>query len=301
MVVSKLRDLLTDIGLDGSTALTGAFGCYRLELPEGSWVDVIVATNAAREAEEALAADDVEQAKTAAALAASLAQGAFPSRGGRRRGLRRERRELEHVRRRALTCLADACLRAGDAAEAVKWAEQAIALAPLRETGYRRLMEAHTAAGNRAEALRVYEQCRRLLAEELGAYPSPETESIYRGLLEAPSAGAPRRRQPRRRHPTRHPSAPCERGSTGRVAGVASRKRVAVVALTARGDRGAVAGILAARSGGESQATTVAPNSIVALDPSGSIAATVSVGARPVAIASGAGALVGRRTSTTRA
>ena len=42
--------------------------------------------------------------------------------------------------------------------------------------------------------------------------------------------------------------------------------------------------------GGSSQ-TAVAPNSIVALDPSGSIADTVSVGARPVAIASGADAL----------
>ena len=49
-------------------------------------------------------------------------------------------------------------------------------------------MAAHAAAGNRAEALRVYERCRRLLAEELGAYPSPETESVYRQLLEAPSA-----------------------------------------------------------------------------------------------------------------
>jgi DNA-binding SARP family transcriptional activator len=43
---------------------------------------------------------------------------------------------------------------------------------------------------DRAEALRVYEQCRRLLAEELGAFPSLETESIYRGLLESPSARA---------------------------------------------------------------------------------------------------------------
>jgi ABC-type transport system substrate-binding protein/class 3 adenylate cyclase/streptogramin lyase len=42
---------------------------------------------------------------------------------------------------------------------------------------------------------------------------------------------------------------------------------------------------------GGSSDTAVAANSIVALDPSGSIAATVSVGARPVAIASGAGAL----------
>ena len=68
----------------------------------------------------------------------------------------------------------------------MKWAEQTIALAPFRETGYRRLMEAHVAAGDRAEALRVYERCRRLLADELGTYPSPETESIYRALLEAP-------------------------------------------------------------------------------------------------------------------
>jgi hypothetical protein len=48
-------------------------------------------------------------------------------------------------------------------------------------------MEAHVTAGNRAEALRVYERCRRLLANELGAYPSPETEAIYRSLLEAPT------------------------------------------------------------------------------------------------------------------
>ena len=51
-------------------------------------------------------------------------------------------------------------------------------------------MEAHVAAGNRGEALRVYEQCRHLLADELGAYPSPETESIYRALLEAPAPQA---------------------------------------------------------------------------------------------------------------
>ena len=49
-------------------------------------------------------------------------------------------------------------------------------------------MEAHAAGGNRAEALRVYERCRRLLADELGAYPSPETESMFRDLLVAPAA-----------------------------------------------------------------------------------------------------------------
>jgi ABC-type transport system substrate-binding protein/streptogramin lyase len=53
----------------------------------------------------------------------------------------------------------------------------------------------------------------------------------------------------------------------------------------------AVAGILVARSTGEPPATTVAANSIVALDLSGAITATVPVGARPNAITSGAGAL----------
>ena len=288
VVVSKLRSLLSDIGLDGSSALTGAFGCYRLELPEGSWVDVVVATDAAQKAEEALAAADHDRARTEASLAVSLAHGAFLP-GEESGWVEKKRRELENVRGRALNSLADACLIAGDAAEAVKWAEQAIAIAPYSETGYRRLMNAHTVAGNRGEALRVYERCRRLLADELGAYPSPETESIYRGLLEAPSpriAATPTAEAP---PPDTAPVGAVERGSKGRVARMATRKRVVVAASAVVVSAAAVAGLLATRGAGE--ATTVAPNSIVALNPSGGIAATVSVGARPVAVASGAGAL----------
>jgi DNA-binding SARP family transcriptional activator len=125
-----------------------------------------------------------------------------------------KRRELADVRARALGTLTDAALRSGDAAEAVKWAEQTIALEPFRETGYRHLMEAHVAAGNRAEALRVYEQCRQFLAEELGAYPSPETDSFYRSLLAVPAATAAPRRGPHRRlSMLRSLRARCERQS----------------------------------------------------------------------------------------
>ena len=293
VLVSKVRGLLADLGLDGVTALTAAFGCYRLELPRGSSVDVMVAANAAQKAEEALAAGDLGQAKRAASLAASLVRQPFlPGEEGA--WVEEKRRDLAEIRGRALTALADACLRSGDASEAVNWAEQAIVLAPFRETGYRRLMEAHTVAGNRAEALRVYEQCRRLLADELGAYPSPETESIYRGLLEAPPARDGATSALRASGLNAAPGATAERESKSRVAGVASRKRVAVVTLTVAVTAAAVTGILATRSAGESQATAVPANSIVALDPSGSIAAAVPVGARPVAIASGAGALWGR-------
>src|SRR5262245_60549921 len=184
-IVSKLRALLSDQGVDGASALTAAFGCYRLELPEGTWVDVLAAATAADEAAAALAAGDLDKAKDDAALAESLLLEPFlPGEDGP--WVEQKRRELADVRARAFAVLADASLRSGDADEAVKWAEQAIALEPFRETGYRRLMDARVAAGDRAEALRVYERCRRLLADELGAYPSPETQSIYRTLLEAP-------------------------------------------------------------------------------------------------------------------
>src|SRR5262245_52765488 len=186
VLASKLRSLLAEGGIDGGKALTSAFGSYRLELPEGTWVDIIAAADALRQAEAALAADDFDQAREAATQAASLARPTFlPGEEGA--WVDGKRRELADIVRRALGCLAEASLRLGDTAEAAHWAEETIALEPYRESGYRQLMAAHAAGGHRAEALRVYEQCRQLLAEELGAYPSPETESVYRELLEAPA------------------------------------------------------------------------------------------------------------------
>src|SRR5580765_5834109 len=183
VIASKLRAALGDAGLDGRGMLTAAFGCYRLDLPEGTWVDLFAAASGARDAEDALAAGDLERAREAAGSAESLLRRPFlPGEEGT--WVEEKRSELADLRERALGVLTDACLRSGAAREAAKWAEELVALSPFRETGYRRLMEAHVAAGNRAEALRVYEQCRQLLAEELGAYPSRETELIYRELLE---------------------------------------------------------------------------------------------------------------------
>ena len=186
VIVSKLRSVLAADGI----VLTNAFGCYRLELPAGSWVDVAAASSAARDAEEALAAGDGKQAKAAAACAVALLSQPFLP-GEETAWVERERRELADLQGRALNVLAEVSLVSGDAAEAAEWAEQTIPLTPYRETGYRRLMEAHVATGNPAEALRVYERCRRLLADELGTYPSRETESIYRSLLEVPARPLP--------------------------------------------------------------------------------------------------------------
>lgn len=182
VLASKLRGVLSASGLDGRTSLTAAFGCYRLDLPDETWVDVLAAESASRQAERFLAAGELERATAAATLAESLARGLFlPGDDGP--WVEVKRRELAEVRARAFTILAETSLGTGDVVEAVRWADLAIESEPFRESGYRLLMKAHVAGGNRAEALQVYERCRLLLAEELGAYPSPETESIYRDLL----------------------------------------------------------------------------------------------------------------------
>ena len=287
VIASKLRGALTDAGVDGGTALTGAFGCYRLDLPEGTWVDVTVATDSVDTAEAALAAGELEEARTAAGLAAALVRQPFlPGEAGA--WVDEKRRELADLQGRALTVLRDASLRLGDAAEATKWADQVVALEPFREAGYRRLMEAHAAAGNRAEALQVYERCRRLLAEELGAYPSPETNSIYRELLAAPALAEEAPAAPAAAEPEEEPArAPARRGrrrwrlaaAVVVVAGVIAA--IVVVPLVVFGHGG---------SGGRSAVST-ADDSLGVVDArSGRLVADTGVGATPTAVAAGEGA-----------
>lgn len=187
VLVSKLRALLTECGLDGGRSLTSAFGCYQLTMPVGTWIDVVAADEAAAAAERFLAAGGLDEARAEALIALSLARRTFlPGENGR--WVEDKRADLRETLVRALDCLAEAHRQAGDPRAAVRAAEELVELEPYRERGYRLLMRAQSAAGNDAEALRVYDRCRRLLDEELGTYPSTETEALYRELLEMPAA-----------------------------------------------------------------------------------------------------------------
>jgi YVTN family beta-propeller protein len=299
VIASKLRGALADAGLDGRELLKAAFGCYRLDLPEGTWVDLFAAASSAQDAEEALAAGEVDQARAAAESAESLARRPFlPGEDGT--WVEQKRRDLADTRERALSVLADACLRSGAPREAAKWAEELIALSPFREAGYRRLMEAHVVAGNGAEALQVYEQCRQLLAEELGAYPSPETDSIYRGLLEAPQTSA-------RTTPVAEPTVEPGKAERSRATTEAlplraepvverrSRKRRAVLlsALTGVITAVVVVPLLVFGEGGSGgrAAVSAAGDSLGVFDArSGRLVAHIGVGATPTAVAAGEGA-----------
>lgn len=185
VLVSKLRVMLEASGVDG-IVITSAFGCYKLTLPEGAWVDLTAADDALQRAEGALAAGDLAEARSSATTAIELARGELlPGEHGS--WVEERRRRLQGVLLRAYECHADAGLGSGQATESMRSAEQVVGLEPFRESGYRRLMQAHIAAGNSAEALTVYERCRQLLAEELGAYPSPEIERLYLEILRAPT------------------------------------------------------------------------------------------------------------------
>jgi DNA-binding SARP family transcriptional activator len=58
-----------------------------------------------------------------------------------------------------------------------------LTIQPFRESGHRLVMRAHAAMGNTAEALLAYEACRRLIAEELGVDPPPQTKATYEAIV----------------------------------------------------------------------------------------------------------------------
>ena len=143
---------------------------------------------AARRAELALHDGDWSGAADAARAALSDCLGAFlPDCDGP--WLHEQRWRLDNVRVRALEVLADASLRSGDPAEAAEAARAAVALAPFRESAHRLLMEAHEAAGNPAEAMRAFEDLRRLLREELGTAPGPRDDGGARAPAPRPCRG----------------------------------------------------------------------------------------------------------------
>jgi DNA-binding SARP family transcriptional activator len=63
VLMTKLRALLEECGIDGSSALTSAFGCYKLSLPAGAWIDVEAAIETVERAEAAFAAGDLVEAR----------------------------------------------------------------------------------------------------------------------------------------------------------------------------------------------------------------------------------------------
>jgi DNA-binding SARP family transcriptional activator len=179
-VISKVRGALDSIGL--GSMLHGTPGCYELQPPPGSTVDAEDAVRFVEDAEAAWRDTDVEAALPAAAAAANLARRPFlPAEHGL--WIERRRDDLQATLLRALDLLVEGLAGGPFEHDAVRYAREALAVDPFRETCYIQLMRLHMRRGNRAEALRAYERCRDVLARDLGVTPSPQTEAVYREVV----------------------------------------------------------------------------------------------------------------------
>jgi DNA-binding SARP family transcriptional activator len=73
---------------------------------------------------------------------------------------------------------------------ALPYARRWLALDPLHEPAHRQLMVLYAAAGQRSAAMRQYEECVRILDEELGLPPADGTTALYEQVRTTPPADA---------------------------------------------------------------------------------------------------------------
>ncbi len=175
-LISKLRHVFGSDAVDGRVTV-------QLHLP-GAWIDLEAAVEAIHRAESAVAQHDWTRAWGPVLVALFVAERGFLP-GEDADWIDQTRKQLAEIRLRALECYAAAELGVGGAevAGAVRAGRRLIALDPLRESGYRYLMQALAAQDNLAEALAVYVQLSDLLREQLGVSPSPTTRALYQQLL----------------------------------------------------------------------------------------------------------------------
>ena len=67
--------------------------------------------------------------------------------------------------------------------QAIELYRRLLAKDPYREDIYRQVMKCHALSGDRAGIIQCYRECVRVLEEELGLEPSPETQTLYQELL----------------------------------------------------------------------------------------------------------------------
>lgn len=95
-----------------------------------------------------------------------------------------ERQRLHALYLDGLLHLTQACMAAGEYAEAIRHGRALQRMEPLREDVHCMLMRAFMATGNRAKAIEQYRICQGELGAELGVEPMESTKALYRHVLE---------------------------------------------------------------------------------------------------------------------
>jgi DNA-binding SARP family transcriptional activator len=175
---SRLRKILSP------GVLVSESGGYALRLPDARSLDLATAQELTAEAEKAKNAGDLCHARQVLNEALALWDGAsLASVPGPYADTQRTR--LEEWRLQLLESRLDMDLEQGCHAEAVSELTALTAAHPLRERLRELLMLALYRSGRQAEALAVYADTRRLLADELGVDPRTGLKELQQRILRA--------------------------------------------------------------------------------------------------------------------
>ncbi|MER5441902.1 BTAD domain-containing putative transcriptional regulator [Streptomyces sp. NPDC002790] len=197
---SRLRKIL------GPGVLETEAGGYALRMARPDALDLVAAEDLAAQAERARHSADLCRARTLMNEALDLWDGE-PLAHVPGPHAETERARLEEWRLQLLEARLDMDLEQGCHAEAVSALTALTADHPLRERLRELLMLALYRSGRQAEALAVYADTRRLLADELGVDPRPGLSELQQRILQAdPALSEPSVRPPEPSQTPQHPA-----------------------------------------------------------------------------------------------
>lgn len=175
--LSRLRQALGAIGVDGKSVLVSTSGVVELRLPIGSFVDVHSAHRAVDAAEAALRREDFKKAWSDAVVGQAIARRPFLT-GIDRFWIDMERNRLDQLHNRASSVLIDVWTALGDARQRVAACQEFVSRHPFIEDSHRRLVLAFLASGDRGAAADAVTRCETLLERELGLRPDGDLRRL---------------------------------------------------------------------------------------------------------------------------
>lgn len=183
--VSRLRRALSVVGLDKAIGTASPGYLVRLEENAADWLRFGSLT--ARAAAKAAAGDRlaaVALLREALGLWRGMPFENLP-------GMRVEAHRLHEARLDAVETCAELELQLGRHDRIVAELSAVVAEQPLRERARAQLMLAQYRSGRRAEALRTYQDARRVLVEQIGLEPGPELRELHERILRDAPALSP--------------------------------------------------------------------------------------------------------------
>lgn len=181
----RLRRAIEPAGVPtGRYLVTTSQGEVGIRMSAEVWVDVAAFEEAVAKAvagrPEVLQEEDAAQLELALRLyEGELLEGFYDD------WVLRERERLRALYLQALACLMHSAAARNDLKAAIGHGRRLLLEDPLRESVHREVMRLCLRDGQRAEALRQFAECRRILDEELQVEPMPETLALYREIIGA--------------------------------------------------------------------------------------------------------------------